>query len=321
MELAPGVHRIACRFDVNRISFVHLFVGTQASMLVDTCCAHNPEQDILPYMQKIGFNPKRLTYILISHSDLDHQGGNAPMKQAAPQAILMCHNLDRPWIESTEALIDGRYDQFSRGYGVSPMSAEARANVHAQTLSAPIDMTLEGGERFRLSDDWWIEAIHTPGHTWGHLAVYDPRSKVMAAGEAALWNAILDADWKPALPPTYCYVETYLQTLEQLMEMPIEQYSGAHWEVRRGAEVREFLRESRDYCLRVEEMLLEFVKHGAFTLPEAIHALARNLGSWDSTNDGLLAYPLSGSLEHMTARGLLKQSVNEAGVFTWSIPS
>ena len=47
-------------------------------------------------MASIGFDAASLTYLLIPHSDTDHQGGNQPMKQAAPGAILMCHNLDRP---------------------------------------------------------------------------------------------------------------------------------------------------------------------------------------------------------------------------------
>ncbi len=176
MEIAPGIHRIKCKFGENRMVYVHLLVGENASLLLDTGCAHNPEQDILPYMRQIGFDPKRLTYILISHSDLDHQGGNAPMKAAARQAILMGHNLDRPWLESTEALIQGRYSQFEADHGIGYGDA-GKAGIRAMTLSVPLDMTLEGGEVFRLSAGWSVTAVHTPGHTWGHLAVFDPRSK------------------------------------------------------------------------------------------------------------------------------------------------
>ena len=75
MEIAPGIHRIKCLFGVKRMVYVHLLVGEDAAMLVDTGCAHNPQQEILPYMRSIGFDPARLTYIVISHSDIDHQGG------------------------------------------------------------------------------------------------------------------------------------------------------------------------------------------------------------------------------------------------------
>jgi len=320
VEIAPGVHRIKCLFEPNRVSYIHLFIGSRHALLFDTCCAHNPEQEILPYMRSIGFDPARLTYIVISHSDMDHQGGNAPMKAAAPQAVLMCHTMDKPWIESTDALINGRYDQFSAGYGIAPMTEADKAGIRKQTLSAPIEMTLEGGERFYLSSEWAVEVIHTPGHSWGHLSIYDPRSRTLAANEAALWTSILDVNWQPALPPTYGYAETYLATIERLLGMDIAQYSPSHWALQTGPDVREFLYESRSYFYFVEKTLLNYAKHGAFTLPQAIQDLARQLGNWDPINDGALANPLMANLRLLTARGLLTQGVNAEGVAQWDLP-
>jgi glyoxylase-like metal-dependent hydrolase (beta-lactamase superfamily II) len=319
MEIAPNIHRIPCIFGGNRIVFVHLLIGTDASMLVDTACAHNPQQDILPYMAKIGFDPKHLTYIVISHSDLDHQGGNQPMKDAAPQAILACHNLDKPWIEDTESLLTGRYMQFDEPHGFVT-DAATRAAIHADTLSAPIDLTLEGGETFRLSPEWYVQAIHTPGHTWGHLAVYDPKSKTLISGEAALWNAILDVDWNPALPPTYCYVDTYLATLDRLMNMDIELLAPAHWQLQRGSAVGDFLRESRNYCLRVEQKLLDFAKSaGSFTMKQAMEHVGPAVSSWDKAGGGLLVYPFNGNLQRLVQRGQLIEQRNTDNIITWSL--
>ena len=321
MEIAPNIHRIPCIFHGNRIVFVHLLIGTNASMLIDTACAHNPSQEIIPYMREIGFDPKQLTYILISHSDLDHQGGNQPMKEYAPQAQLMCHNLDRPWIESSDALFRGRYMQFDEPHGFTT-TEETLASMHADTLSAPIDLTLEGGEQFRLSPDWYVEAVHTPGHTWGHLAVFDPLSKTMIAGEAALSNAILDVDWQPALPPTYCYVDTYLATLDRLINMDIEIFSAAHWPLQRGSEIAEFLRESRNYCLNVEKLLLEYAgSRKAFTLLEAMDEVGPKVASWSPDGNGLLTFPFNGNLQRLVQRGQLIEGRNADNLVTWSLPN
>jgi glyoxylase-like metal-dependent hydrolase (beta-lactamase superfamily II) len=319
MEIAPGIHRITCMFGNNRMVFVHLLIGSKAAMLVDTACAHNPAQEILPYMSSIGFDPHRLTYIVISHSDIDHQGGNQPMKEAAPQALLVCHNLDRPWIESTEALIRGRYSQFEQDHGIG-YGEQAKVGMRADTLSWPLDLTLEGGEWFSLSPDWAVQAVHTPGHTWGHTAIYDPRSKTMIAGETALSTAILDVDWKPALPPTYCYVDTYLSTIDRVAGMDIDIYSSAHWPLKHGPAVAEFLRESRNYCQHVEQQLLDFAhERDHFTLKEAIDTLGPRLGDWPPGTVQDFSYGMAGNLSHLTERGLLHTARNPEGRITWSL--
>ena len=52
MEISPGIHRIKATFGDNRMVYVHLLVGEEAAMLVDTGCSHNPEADILPYARE-----------------------------------------------------------------------------------------------------------------------------------------------------------------------------------------------------------------------------------------------------------------------------
>jgi glyoxylase-like metal-dependent hydrolase (beta-lactamase superfamily II) len=319
MEIAPGVHRIKCTFGANRMIYAHLLVGNDAAMLVDTGCAQNPQQDILPYMSAVGIDPADLTYILISHSDIDHQGGNAPMKTAAPQAILMGHELDRPWIENTEALIKGRYSQFEADHDIGYGEA-GKQGIREGCLSHPLDMTLSGGERFRLSEEWYVEAVHTPGHTWGHLAVYDPRSRTMISGEASMWTSILDNDWHPALPPTYCYVDTYIATQERLASMDIELLSPAHWPLQRSSEVAEFISQSRNYCLHVESRLLALAaEQRAFTLREAVDMLGPQLGNWPAETNQDFSYGMLGNLNSLTKRGHLETVRNKDGFIVWEL--
>lgn len=317
MEIAPGIHRIKCMFGNKRMVYVHLLVGEDAAMLVDTGCAHNPEQEILPYMRSIGFDPALLTYIVISHSDIDHQGGAGPMKAAAPQAILACHNLDRPWVEDTEALIQGRYAQFERDHGIG-YGDEGKDGIRDGCLSHPLDLTLTGGEHFRLSRNWTVEAVHTPGHTWGHTAIYDPRSRTLISGEATMWTAILDDDWQPAMPPTYCYVDTYLATQDRLLAMEIDLLAPAHWPLQTGTAVAEFISEGRNYCQLVERKLLDFVRAtGGFTLRAAIDQLGPMLGRWPAAANQDFSYGMAGNLDSLTKRGLLRSERNGAGLITW----
>lgn len=317
MEIAQGIYQIKCIFGAGRVVFCYLLVGAEAAMLVDTGCAHNPAQEILPALNRIGLLPDHLTYILITHSDLDHQGGNAPMVAAAPQARLMCHRFDQPWVDSTEALIAGRYSQFEAEDGIGYGEA-GKAGIRMQCESLPVDIALSGGERFRLGPDWWVEAVHTPGHTWGHLAVWDPRSRTLIAGEATMGTAIPAADWSPAMPPTYCYVDTYLATQDRLLSMPIDLLAGAHWPLQQGAAVAEFIAESRTYCEHVGHRLLEHARTtGSFSLREAVETLGPTLGRWPAATNIEFAYGMAGNLESMTKRGLLRLERSGEGHRVW----
>jgi glyoxylase-like metal-dependent hydrolase (beta-lactamase superfamily II) len=320
MEIAPGIHRIGCRFGAGRMVYVHLLIGDSASLLVDTGCAHNPVQEILPYMAQIGFDPARLTWIAISHSDLDHQGGNAPMRAAAPQARLLCHRLDEPWVADTEALIRGRYSQFEADHDIGYGEA-GKAGIRTDTLSTPMDLTVQGGDTLRLGSDWIVELIHTPGHTWGHLAVWDPRSRTLISGEAAMGRAIPDEEWNAAMPPTYCYVETYLATQDHLLRMEIAQMAPAHWPLMQGVQVAEFITQSRLYVLEVEEALLGLAAAGApFTLRAAIETLGPTLGHWPAGANQDFSYGMLGNLKSLTERGRLATERNADNLVTWRMP-
>lgn len=315
MEIEPGIHRIACPFG-ERVVYCHLIVGEERLVLVDTGMAYSPESNIFPYMISLGLDPADLDLVVISHSDVDHQGGNDTVRRMAPRALFACHILDAPWIESAQALIAGRYSQFERKHDIGYGEA-GKAGI-AQDCDSHIvmDLHLQGGERYRIGPDHYLTFVHTPGHTWGHIAVFDELSKTMIAGEAALHKAILGLNGKPALPPTYCYIDSYETTLERLVSMDIAAYTPAHWPVQRGNAVKTFILESLAYCRESEEMVLECIRDAPYpiTLKQVIAMLNDSLGEWPKSSSSDLAYGLAGHLSRLKNRGLIKEITNETGL-------
>lgn len=312
MEIAPGIHRIGCTFG-DRVVYVHLITGGERVVLVDTGLAFSPEQDIFPYMQKLGLTPAALDLVFITHSDSDHQGGNDVIRRAAPRAQFACHLLDAPWIENAQALINERYGQFERRDGIGPDAAVKAAIARECASSTPMDWHLQGGERYRIGAGRTVRFVHTPGHTWGHTAVLDESSRTLIAGEAALHTAILGLNGQPALPPTYAYIASYQATLERLLGMDLAVYSPAHWPVQRGNDIRTFLSESLNYCRETEQKLLALLRAAPapLTLQAIITALNDELGDWPKSMAGELAHGLGGHLNWLVSRGLVAES--EAG--------
>jgi hypothetical protein len=102
--------------------------------------------------------------------------------------------------------------------------------------------------------------------------------------------------------------------------MPIEQLASAHWPIQRGAAVREFIAESRNYVRHVEAALLEYGrKRGSFTLRSAVDELGPTLGSWPAATNQDFSYGMAGNLESLTKRGLLRTARNSEGFIEWSL--
>lgn len=104
MEVAPRIHRIEAPFG-DRIVCMFLFDGDECSLLVDTGVDSTPQESIAPYLESHNLSPTKIRYVLTSHSDFDHNAGNASLRELAPQALFLCHELDRV-IGNVEELCD-----------------------------------------------------------------------------------------------------------------------------------------------------------------------------------------------------------------------
>ncbi len=297
MEVAPGIHRIVAPLG-DRFNALYLLVGDRAALLVDTGLAPDPKGTLLPYLERCGIAPAHIRYVINTHSDFDHTGGNRSVREMLPDALLMCGELDRPMIEDLERMIGRRYGEFAADHGMDDPDA-TKDFIREQAGSAPVDIGLVGGEHIRLSDDWVVEVLHTPGHSWGSVSVWDPRSRALMIGDAVLWNAGLLSDGRPAFPPTYRYLATYLATIGRLEAMDIDLLLTSHYPVRRGPAVAEFLAESRTYADRVDWALSDELRRGPRTLAELTVALGPRLGDWPVEASAYLCYPLLGHLERM----------------------
>ena len=62
-------------------------------------------------------------------------------------------------------------------YGFGPSPDDVAFLARELGGDAPVDVGLTGGETLRLGPDWRVEVLALPGHTPGHLGLWDPRSE------------------------------------------------------------------------------------------------------------------------------------------------
>ena len=116
-QLFDGVFMLEGEVGGRPLQFVYL-KGDSATMVMDTGCAHDPTKVIAPQIRDAGGRIEDLTWILNTHPDLDHIGGNHEMKRLAPQAILACGEPDRHICQGLDSLMRYRYDAYRADHGI-----------------------------------------------------------------------------------------------------------------------------------------------------------------------------------------------------------
>ena len=282
--------------------------GTVAAMLLDTGCAADPREVIAPQIREAGGNIEDLTWILSTHPDLDHIGGNYAAKQLAPKALLACGDADRHICTGLDALLKYRYDLYRADHQIFH-SGDKLARIKALAgPPQPIDVTFRGGEHLRLAPGWEVEVIAVPGHAKGHLAIYDPAHKALYGADAIHGSVYMGLDGTAKFCPTYADIDDYLSTIQLIEHMPVTTYVGCHWPVKTYGQIAEFCRESRAFVEKADVLLLSLLRK-PHSLREMCEQLGPQLGEWPRAVDLDLACALEGHVKRWLNRGKLRANV------------
>jgi glyoxylase-like metal-dependent hydrolase (beta-lactamase superfamily II) len=274
MEIAPGIHRIESDLGV-RFMCQYVLAGPERTLLVDTGVAGTPAGVIVPYLERAGVEPD---LVVISHADLDHCGGNRSLRVRYPRALFACHEADRRWIESNEAMLRENY-LWHEPYGFrEPDDVERRSMLADLGGDAPIDLGLRGGESIRLGPDWRVEILHLPGHTLGHVAVWDPRSRIAIILDAVLCDGIRDREGNKLIPPRYYDVEAYRATISRLRRLEPDLLLTAHYPVLDAAEARAWLERALAFTDELEDLVRCAIRDGTTDLWELTQRADERLG-------------------------------------------
>jgi len=251
MEVVPGIHRIEGDLG-ERYVCQYLLVGEERTLLVDTGLRDMPGQVIEPYVADLGRSLADIDNVLISHADVDHCGGNRAFRDAAPRARLLCGEADRAWIESNEAMLAGNY-RWYESYGFGPSAQDIAFLTRELGGDARIDAALRGGETLVLDPSWRVEVLALPGHTPGHLGLWDPRSQAAIIIDAALKDGVYDRAGNRLIPPRYYSATDYEATIRRLRALDPALLLTAHYPVMERDAARDFLDRSLSFVHEVRD--------------------------------------------------------------------
>ncbi|WDQ35722.1 MBL fold metallo-hydrolase [Paenibacillus marchantiae] len=162
--------RITREHDVVQVSFlprlfpvnVYLVEEKEGYTLIDAGMPFSLK-GILATAQSLG---KPIIRIILTHAHGDHVGALDGLKEALPEAEVCISRRDAPLLGGDASLLPGE------------PQTPVRGSV-PKAISTRPDRLLDDGDRIGS-----LVAIATPGHTPGHMAFMDTRSRVLIAGDA-----------------------------------------------------------------------------------------------------------------------------------------
>lgn len=317
MEVAPGLHRVECPIGTRYIA-IYVIVGTRHIALVDTGFDQSVAETLVPYFERNNLDKDLVRFAIVTHSDFDHSGGNLAVRTHFPNVLICAGERDRPMIENLQKMIDDRYGEFATDHDFDETD-ESKQFIRTVAKETAMDIGLTGGERIDLGGRY-IEVLHTPGHSWGHLSVLDESTGAAIIGDAVLGDTVPLADGQPAFPPTYRFVEAYRATIRALKGRRPTSILPAHYPIYAGEDAIDFLDLTLAYTDVVESVTYETVAKasGPISLMEIIGSCHERLGPWPDPAYKSLAYPVLGHLEVLESYKRIRRERRKDGLVAWT---
>lgn len=315
IELAPGVHRIETVAEDGKLHGYHVLDGATGPVLVDPGYVDAPTEVYRPFLRERGQDLDDVALAIVTHADADHFGGNHQLREHNPDATIAIHRADAPLAENVERILDERYHMFEDDHDLVYDREVYDWLEGMMGPDEPIDLRLRGGEEIRVGDRT-IRVLHTPGHTRGHLVLYDGTNDVVLGADAFFGRGLRDVDGNYLQPPPYFLYPEYENTVQLVSSLAPETLSFTHYDVLRGDEIDAFVEESLDFVAEIEALARELAEEeGPITLREAIDGVVERRGEFGLNAD--LAFPLTAHYGDLVDRGILERTERD-GVVAWT---
>jgi glyoxylase-like metal-dependent hydrolase (beta-lactamase superfamily II) len=193
-EVLPGIWRLPLPLRDNPLGHVNTYLvrADDGYLLVD--CGWDTAdclQALEGHLRALDVRFGDVRHLVVTHIHPDHYGLAGRLREIA-NADLSFHRLERLYIESRYAdadLLLGEMREWLRQHGtpqaeLDRLSRSSMAILDRVQIAYP-DRTLEGGEEIPCGR-FTFRVLWTPGHSAGHICLYDPLHRVLLSGDHVL---------------------------------------------------------------------------------------------------------------------------------------
>ena len=204
----------------------YLIRTSDRSLLIDTGFRQPPCREAMEQqLDALGIDRDRLD-IFLTHLHSDHTGLAPELLPEGGQIYIS--RIDGPGV--AEAMDDGFWRHFYDSYGKEGFS---QAEIDSLWDANPAQTAAPGSWRYTPLEDGdtlfyggrRLQCLLTPGHTPGHMCLYEPEAGWLFSGDHILFHITPNICRWERLPDA---LGSYLQSLDQVRNLPVKLLLPAH---------------------------------------------------------------------------------------------
>ncbi|SEA85447.1 Glyoxylase, beta-lactamase superfamily II [Thalassobacillus cyri] len=216
-EVKSGIYRISLPQPVSGDVFVYLIKNDKVTLIDAGHPSSDSQACLVDALKELGVGWGDIDQLIVTHRDMDHIGALLSHADELDCKVFAGYpsKKEPKLYEQLEGIRPQLPDQFTEEL-LTKVTMDEIDFAHAEHL--PITDLVKQGDVIDIGGGR-VEVLETPGHSYDHISLYEPDSKLLFGGDVLIENG----------PPTKIIdLQQYLLTLDALKQKDVTEVFPSH---------------------------------------------------------------------------------------------